>query len=457
MARFLGPPISTEVPAPTFVDAVDQSWFIEPLGGPTQPRNFLDRFAEEVYNKSPDSHLVRFMYTLLGPAGIGWLKKNLLDARLNIEAYGLELFDIEQFYGDPFRFGRVLEELYDEDPTGTFDRTTWDLIKARDEQYRTRATRFMQATRFGNAPQGMALAGESALGYAVDVVENYKYLFDLHSDHPMGLTGYGKTASTEEFIIRPKPIVSRSEVQTITITGNPTGGNFVLVFNGQMTTNYTFTPLTSLTSAVTLPTAIIGVTNTGGFPNAGTFNLNGQTVTYTGLTTNSFTGCSGGAGTQASYSTVIALTNSSPAATAPFVYSSIPYNATPAQVAAALTSLPNIGRTGCAVRGGPIPNPYSVFFGGQLSNQDVPLITAISALTGGSSPDVEVSTETGGLDAASEIVQVTPEGIHNLQTALDYLRPVPTIPSVYQGQGTHTRQDWNTVTASNEYSEVCDS
>jgi hypothetical protein len=454
MARFLGPPTSTDVALPTFVDAIDQAWFIEPLNGPTEPRNFLDRFPEEVYNKSLDSHLVRFMYALLGPAGIGWLKKSLLEERLNIEDYGLELFDIESFYGDPFRFGRILSELYTEDPTGTLDRAAWDRIKARDEQYRSRATRYMQAARFGNAPRGMALAAESALGYPTDIVENYKYLFDIHSDQPMGLTYYGKTASTDEFITRPRPVVSRSEVQTITLNGNPTGGNFVLSFNGQSTTNYTYTPVTTSTAAVTLPSATISVPNTGGFPSAGTFDLNGQTVTYTGLTQTSFTGCTGGTGTQPAFSLIRALTSTTPAASAPFTYNNIPYNATPMQVEVALTSLPNIGRTGCAVRGGPIPNPYRVLFGGSLSNTDVATIVATSALTGGTNPTITVDVETGGRDASTEIVQIAPEGIHNLQTALDYLRPVPTIPSVYQSSGSQIRQASNSTSADSEYNEV---
>jgi hypothetical protein len=435
-----------DIPLPTFTDTVDQAWFIEPTSGPVPPRNYLDRFPEEVYNKSPDSHLVRFMYAMLGPAGIGWLRKNLLDARLQLEAFGLDTFDIERFYGDPFRFGRILDELYDEDPTGVFDRDTWDRIKARDEAYRTRATKFMQAARFGNAPQGMELVGESALGHAVDVVENYRYLFDVNSDQPLGLKYYGKTASTNEFIVRPKPIVSRSEIQTITINGNPTGGNFILTFNGQSTTNYSFTPLTSTTSAVTLPVATIPVTNTSGFPASGTVTVGSQTVAYTGVTGNSFTGCTGGVGAQPAGTIAVAPT--------PLTYSNIPYNATAQQVTAALTSLKNIGATGCAVRGGPIPNPYTVLFGGPLSNMDVPEITAVHALTGGASPSITITTATGGIDAASEIVQITPEGSHNLQTALDYMRPVPTIPSVFQSNGMHSRQDWNAVAASSQYSEV---
>jgi hypothetical protein len=124
---------------PTFTDSVDLRWFIEPLGGSTNPRNYLDSFPDELYSKSPDSHFVKFMYALLGPAGIGTYKQSVLNARLALEAHGFETFDLEAFYSDPFRFGRILNEIYDEDPTGLFPRDIWDQIKAKDESYRTRA------------------------------------------------------------------------------------------------------------------------------------------------------------------------------------------------------------------------------------------------------------------------------------------------------------------------------
>lgn len=48
-----------------------------------------------------------------------------------------------------------------------------------------------------------------------------------------------------------------------------------------------------------LPTGTFNVVSTNDFPTSGTFAVGGQTVTYTGKTATSFTGCTGGTGTQA--------------------------------------------------------------------------------------------------------------------------------------------------------------
>jgi len=60
-----------------------------------------------------------------------------------------------------------------------------------------------------------------------------------------------------------------------------------------------FQPMTTLSGAHTLPAATITVASTAGFPDAGTIILpNNQKVTYTGTTSTTFTGCSGGTGSQ---------------------------------------------------------------------------------------------------------------------------------------------------------------
>jgi hypothetical protein len=73
---------STLLDTPVVTGSVPQSFVIEALGGPQQPKALLDRFPEEVYNKAPESHFLRFMYVLLGPAGTGLLRRNYLQARL---------------------------------------------------------------------------------------------------------------------------------------------------------------------------------------------------------------------------------------------------------------------------------------------------------------------------------------------------------------------------------------
>lgn len=104
-----------------------------------------------------------------------------------------------------------------------------------------------------------------------------------------------------------------SEVQTVTITGTPTGGTYTLTFSGQTTT-------------------------------------------------------------------------------------AIPYNATAAQVKAALEALSNIAAGEVTVTGGPHPGTaMSVTFSGQFLGDDVAAMTASAAsLTGGTTPAVVIATPTAG-------------------------------------------------------------
>lgn len=220
---------------PQFTDGIDLRYFIEPLNGGTHPRNYLDRFPDALYVKSPDSHLLRFMYTLLGPVGVGWLQQNLLAARLQLEAAGASLFDLDAFYGDPFSFGRLLTETFDSDISGLLPIGEWAQLRAQDESYRSRAIQFVNAARLGTSPEGMRLAAQSGTDQNCDIVENYRYLFDSHSDDPLQLPWYGKSYSLNEFVVVPRPEVSRTQQQTIDFTQStiPLGPyNFTLTFNG---------------------------------------------------------------------------------------------------------------------------------------------------------------------------------------------------------------------------------
>ena len=218
------------VTLPDVTQVIDNRFLLEPLGGPGHPQSYLDRYPEEVYNTSIDSRLVKFIYSFMGPAGIGWLRKNYLQARLMIEELGLEAFDLESFYGDPLKFGRIVEEVYSDDPNGLISREAWQRIKARDARYRNRAIDFIGGARMGNTPMGMHLVARSGLGHEVEIVENYRWLYDQYSDDPLGLTYYGKTRSTEEMVVLPRREVPRSEAQIIRIDGSPTGGTFRLFF-----------------------------------------------------------------------------------------------------------------------------------------------------------------------------------------------------------------------------------
>lgn len=251
------------VTTPDVTTVVDQSFFLMPLGGPQHPQTYLDRFPEAVYNKGLDSHLVKFMYALLGPSGVGWLRKNYLEARLVFEDFGMDTFDLDDFYGDPLRFGRILEETYDQDPNGILPRDQWEEIRAKDAAYRNRALDYISGVRAGNTPQGIHLVARSALGHECEIVENYRYIYDQHSDDPLGLTNFGTTNSTEEFVVLPRRELPTDELQVITITGSPTGGTFALFFPVGNEADNTTVPLAYNTTANVIQMALRAVGSIG--------------------------------------------------------------------------------------------------------------------------------------------------------------------------------------------------
>lgn len=222
-----------QAPRASFV--VEQRYLIEPLGGPQSVRTYLDSFPEEVYNKGIDSHLVKFLYALLGPVGVGALRRNYLEARLVFEAQGLELSNLDQFYGNPFQFGRIEEETYVENTLGLLPQEDWERIRSKDARYRNRIIDFLAGARAGNTPLGMRLVARSGLGHEVEIIENYRYLYDSNSDDSLGLNYFGTTRFLNEMVVLPRQEVGVSEVQRINFLGTITGGSFRIVMEGEHT------------------------------------------------------------------------------------------------------------------------------------------------------------------------------------------------------------------------------
>lgn len=124
---------------------------------------------------------------------------------------------------------------------------------------------------------------------------------------------------TVQFVITDRPVFNQTvpaagtnEVQTVTVTGSPTGGTYTLTFSGQTT-------------------------------------------------------------------------------------GAIVYNATASAVQTALEGLSNVAPGDVTAAGGPHPGtPVTVTFTGTYAGTDVPQMTATASLTGGTSPDVTVTTTTPG-------------------------------------------------------------
>lgn len=381
------------VTIPTITGSVDQRFLVEPLGGPKDTFYYLDRFPEEIYHKSPDTHLYKFLRTVLGEAGVNWIKKNHLEARIMLEEQGIDLFDLDNFYGNPFAFGRIVEEAFDEDPYGLIPKAQWEQIKAKNARYRNRALDFISGVRAGNTPQGMRLVAKSGLGHDVEIVENYRYLYDIHSDDPLGLPYLGRTTSTEEMVIVPRREVGVSEQQLISIIGDPLppdSGTYTLIYNGQNTGNYTYS-------------------YDEGF--------------------------------------------------GPQDFNSLPFNATRDQVRLALESLPDVEPGDVYVQGGPGPvEPFIVKFQGRLSNRDVPEIQIVSNLTRSDDPNNTITTQVytivGGEESIDETVNIPSRSKYHLQQAVDRTRPQTTIMTLAEGRGMRQRNNWTSVFATSEYTEV---
>src|SRR5208282_2912658 len=98
---------------------------------------------ETLYSRSLNSVLVALMYSLLGPTGVGSLKKNFLEARLAIEDNGLRTVNLEELYANPFSFARFALESYEDDVEGLLTAEQWEKIQVSDASYKNRAINYL--------------------------------------------------------------------------------------------------------------------------------------------------------------------------------------------------------------------------------------------------------------------------------------------------------------------------
>lgn len=187
---------------PTIVTSVPQDFFIEPLNSPTATGYQLEHFPDSLYNKAPNSVLVKFLYTLLGITGMGYVQNGYVKARLALEDSGMEGFDLDRFYGDPMKFPRLFDESY-EDVGFLTTIPGWNEIQAQDSRYRSRAADYVRGAQMGGTLNGLSLVAKSGLDNPVQLIERYKALFDQHSDLPLGLDDVGATRSINELVVQP--------------------------------------------------------------------------------------------------------------------------------------------------------------------------------------------------------------------------------------------------------------
>ena len=141
------------------------------------PKPVLERLGhmpEEVYDLSPESHMVRLISAIIGDAGAGQIRKRLLMARLQRTINGSHFFDLDRFWGALFGIRRTPGEVLAFDPTGaTAEPDEWDDFSARDSSFRSRIEQFARAISFGATPTGMELLAEAILSVDCDVYESF--------------------------------------------------------------------------------------------------------------------------------------------------------------------------------------------------------------------------------------------------------------------------------------------
>jgi len=157
-----------------------------------------------------------------------------------------------------------------------------------------------------------------------------------------------------------------NDVQTVTISGTPTGGTFTLSFGGQTTSALAYNASSSAVQTAFLALSSVGTGNAKVTGSAG----GPYTVTFSGTLGNASRA-------------VITAASSLTGGTSPAV--------AVAHTTTGVAATPNITVTGS--NGG----PWTVTFGNLLANENVALIAADNTnLTGGTNPAVTVTGTVGG-------------------------------------------------------------
>lgn len=153
-------------------------------------RNVIDRLGHmdpELYDLSESSHLMRLLQVLLGAAGAGGLRKQIVVARLQNSFRGMHFLDLDRFYGALFGVKRTATELVPDfgalglpanfDPyTDAAGNDAWDDLHSRDANYRDRLIKFARALPLGGTYAGLRAAAEAMLSVECEVYESWTWV-----------------------------------------------------------------------------------------------------------------------------------------------------------------------------------------------------------------------------------------------------------------------------------------
>lgn len=132
----------------------------------------------------------------------------------------------------------------------------------------------------------------------------------------------------------------------------------------------------------------------------------------------------------------------------------IPYTANAIDLQNALRELRSIGE-GVVVTGGPLPFPFTIKFIGLLANEDVKTIKVVNSTlrdANNNATSSQIVTINEGLRPIDTFSKIPERLAHNVQTALDRLKPVNTFFTFDTAQGSVLNQDYEVI-GSSHYKE----
>ena len=167
----------------------------------------MDHFSNTIYKKDQSSVLYRFIDAIVGDAGVGTLKKQLLISRISQSLDTTYFSDLDKIFGNLGGINRQTSEQYGINlATGnninpSLDLLTisqWDQIRIKDSWYRARIKSFFCALALGGTPDGLRMMVRAAIGVDADIYEMWKF-----QDHYSEIFGISNMETVTNLSISP--------------------------------------------------------------------------------------------------------------------------------------------------------------------------------------------------------------------------------------------------------------
>lgn len=165
-------PLQVQVSEPTLPTMEQATGMLSPDHS-TSSR--LSHFDPDLYDLRDQSHLVRFIRTLIGDTGAGQLRKRYTMARLQTTMAGTHFYDLDRFYGSLFGARRRREEHLPINPMGGLATPDeWDDIEVRDAKFRERIIALARSLPMAGTVEGLRQAAEALTGVECDIYETWR-------------------------------------------------------------------------------------------------------------------------------------------------------------------------------------------------------------------------------------------------------------------------------------------